>query len=97
MVGGVKYMSSAKEAVNKFFNLLCVKESTVNQFEQMIQSSYKIEQDRLTGQIDTSAVWDEDQKKFVSNKDRTKPTKGREWLHQTRLSCCARKPLPVGA
>ena len=70
---------AAEEAVIKFFDLLCKKDVKMNEFESLIQSSYRLQQEAITGRIDKSAVWDDKEKKFVSNKDRSKIIRLRGW------------------
>ena len=69
----------AEEAVKNFFNLLCIKDVKVSEFEWLIQSSYRSQQEAITGKIDKSIVWDDKEKKFVSNKDRSKIIRLRGW------------------
>ena len=69
----------AEKTVIRFFDLLCKKDVKMNEFESLIQSSYRLQQEAITGRIDKSAVWDEKEKKFVSNKDRSKIIRLRGW------------------
>ena len=50
---------AAEKAVVQFFDLLCKRNVKMNEFESLIQSSYRLQQEAITGRIDKSAVWDE--------------------------------------
>ena len=70
---------AAEKTVIQFFDLLCKRNVKMNEFESLIQSSYRLQQEAITGRIDKSAVWDDKEKKFVSNKDRSKIIHLRGW------------------
>ena len=70
---------AAEKTVVRFFDLLCKRNVKMNEFESLIQSSYRLQQEAITGRIDKSAVWDDKEKKFVSNKDRSKIIRLRGW------------------
>ena len=70
---------AAEKTVIQFFDLLCKRDVKMNEFESLIQSSYRLQQEAITGRIDKSAVWDDKEKKFVSNKDRSKIINLRGW------------------
>lgn len=72
-------MKNAKATVEKFFDLLCKKDVDIDEFESLIQASYKRQQDKITGTIDKSIVWDKEKKEFVSNKDRSKIIQMNGW------------------
>ena len=63
---------TAREAIEQFFDLLCKENVKVDEFEELIQLSYREQQKRSSNRIDKSIVWDKDEQKFVSNKDRSK-------------------------
>ena len=70
---------AAEKTVIQFFDLLCKRNAKMNEFKSLIQSSYRLQQEAITGKIDKSIVWDEKEKKFVSNKDRSKIIRLRGW------------------
>lgn len=70
---------AAEQAVKVFFDLLCKRGAEVKQFEPLIQSSYIVLQNEHAGKMDKSAVWDEEKKVFVSNKDRSKKINMKGW------------------
>ena len=50
---------AAEKTIIQFFDLLCKRNVKMNEFESLIQSSYRLQQEAITGRIDKSAVWDE--------------------------------------
>ena len=69
----------AEEKVKEFFGLLCKTDVKMGEFKDLIQSSYRLQQEAITGKIDKSIVWDDEKKDFVSNKDRSKIIRLRGW------------------
>ena len=77
---------NARETVESFFDLICknTEIAEFNQFEDMIQMSYRVNQRLASNKIDKSIVWDDKEKKFVSNKDRSKIIHLEGWQNAVR-------------
>lgn len=74
-----KSQKEAEKTVKQFFDLLCKRDAKMEEFESLIQASYIVQQNAVTGKIDRSIVWDDKKKDFVSNKDRSKKIYLRGW------------------
>ena len=70
---------TAREAIEQFFDLLCKENVEVDEFEELIQLSYREAQSGASGKIDRSVVWDSKKKEFVASKDRSKIVQLRGW------------------
>ena len=74
---------NARETVETFFELIC-QNREIDEFESMIQMSYRVNQRLASNKIDKSIVWDDKEKKFVSNKDRSKIIHLEGWQNAVR-------------
>ncbi len=63
---------NAREAIEQFFDLLCKKDVEVDEFEELIQLSYREAQNYASNKIDRSVVWNSKKKELVASKDRSK-------------------------
>ena len=70
---------AAEKTVIRFFDLLCKKDVKMNEFESLIQSSYRLQQEKITGRIDKSIVWSDELKQFLSSNDPSKRIQLRGW------------------
>ena len=70
---------AAEKTIIQFFDLLCKRNVKMNEFESLIQSSYRMQQEAITGKIDKSIVWSDELKQFLSSNDPSKRIQLRGW------------------